>query len=134
MVACMERHPRRARWKRRWHRLRYDPWSIVMGMVGDHTVGGNSVPTNWRSEKRESVEDRIDGTLAVGSSDDAFGIYLRRYYKRSDSPEPEVAPVYELNRNEARWLAWYVLRWFAADWFGLRRRIYYHALHRHLGR
>lgn len=39
-----------------------------------------------------------------------------------------------LNRAEARWFAGFVLRWMAADWFGLRRKLYYAALSRSLNR
>jgi hypothetical protein len=119
------------RWKRRLHRVRRDPWGIVMDAVGDRTVGGHSVPTTWRHETNEPPAKEHGHALAVSSGDDAFGIELRRYYPR-EGMDNEAGPVWSLNRREARWLAWYVFRWMAADWFGLRRRIYYHALFRHL--
>lgn len=41
---------------------------------------------------------------------------------------------YSLQRREARRLAWWILiRWWAwGEWFGLRRWLYYKALHRHV--
>ena len=103
-----------------------------MEAIGDHTVGGHSVPTTWRHGSRQ--ERSPGGTaLSVNVSDDAFVLVLRRLYPQPGR-DSEEGYVYDLSRVEARWLAWFVFRWMAADWFGLRRWIYYHALHRHLQR
>lgn len=139
MSACTDRKPR---WRRRIERAAQDPYAIVMHAVGDRTVGGNSVPLTWRhrniDHRTTDYLGKLQGSfLNVGADNDAFGIVIRRY--EGDPADAftwhEWKHVYlDLNRREARSLVWVLVKWFAADWFGTRRRIYYWALTKHLDR
>lgn len=125
----------RPRWLRRVQRAWHDPYAALMHAIGDRTVGGNSVPGTWRSEKIDDRGPADVSFLSVMADNDAFGIVVRRYEgDPSDSRTwHQWEHVYlDLNRREARSLAWLIVRWFAADWFGLRRSLYYWALTKHL--
>lgn len=129
MTASVDRRPR---WRRRLDRLVHEPYLIVLDLLGDGSVGGHSVPTEWRYDKIKS-DDRHAGYLWISTDNDAFAVRVNRHYE----DEPSGARPSEwvnLNRREARAVAWWILRWWAAEWFGVRRAIYYWALHRHVGR
>lgn len=119
-------------------RLRRDPYAAMMYVVGDGSVGGNSVPlTWWRKQIVSPAKDNQSAWLSLSSGDDAFGLTFRRVegdptdYTKWNQWEH----VYlDLSRYEARVVWWTILTWFVRDWFGLRRRLYYWALTRHLDR
>ena len=100
--------------------------------IGDRTGGTGSVPTSWRSGSiRLPERDRPNRRIGLGVRNDAFELMGWNYYDdMKPGDEPSVA--FALSRGEAARLAWWIVRWFAADWFGLRRKLYYWALTKHL--
>ena len=115
---------RRPRWRRRLDRVRRDPWGIVMDAVGERTPGLGGPPLCWYSRKH----DNGYSTLLLFSGDDGRSIELRRRYRDSD----DEAVCYEVHRGERLFLLRYILWAYLVDWFGLRTRVYFTALTRHL--
>lgn len=108
-----------------------DPWAVALDVLGDNSVGSHSVPESWRMGEIRSPGPTADRKIGIRTDNDAFGLMAWNYY---DDMRPDDKPsvAFALNRSEAHQLAWWILRWWAAEWFGLRRWLYYKALHRHI--
>lgn len=91
-------------------------------------------PNNWQSVAAREMDNGI-GHAEYGArfGDDATTVMLHVRY--TDDPG-----------DQGRWLAaipvvvfrrfalWYLWRWAYGEWFGLRRRLFYRWLHRHVAR
>jgi len=127
-IASVDRMPR---WRRRLTQAIAHPYLVILDLLGDRTVGGHSVPTDWRSDWIRTGRPH-DGYLSIRTGNDAFAVQIDRHYE-GETLDHRPSEWVNLNRREARAVAWWILRWWVAEWFGLRRAIYYWALHRHIG-
>jgi len=100
-----------------------------MRIVGDRNPGLGGPPLNWYSRKRETRYRR----LWASAGDDGHGLSLTAQYQNGDgSWNDENCPVYDMSREEMLFVFRFIAWGRIVDWFGLRRRIYYHALRKHL--
>lgn len=123
------------RWARRLRRTlgvwRHDPYRAVLDILGSPVAGMSTVPGDWRSERIRSGGRTANRTLGLMVGNDGFELGAWWYYDDANGRE---SPAFSLNRGEAHRLAWFVLRWWAVEWFGLRRIVWYWALHRHVAK
>ena len=102
-----------------------------MGWTGDHHPGLGGPPFNWHSGKIRAP--RGNRTIHLHMDNDAFEVVAwNRYDDESEGSDPPVA--FMLSRGEAFRLGWWIARWWLGEWGGLRRRVWYLALRRHLAR
>ena len=115
------------RWRRRLRDARRDPWGVVMRAVGDRTAGLGGPPLNWYSRRHQTDRYR---ELVMSAGDDGRGLELRAIYRENGRIDEMVAG--SLGGSEVLWLTRNLVHMRIVDWFGLRRRLYFHALTRHL--
>lgn len=128
-VPAAHAHPwyRRLRWHLHSRRVSLREWLLEDGA----TRGLGGPPNNWQSV---DVADGRDGAqYGARFGDDATSIMIWVRYPDDSSGEGRWlcdlrAPVFR------RFALWYLWRWMYGEWFGLRRRLYYRWLHRHVAR
>ena len=117
----------------RRQRIRRALREITERAISDNTVGTGSVPNSWASKtfRTSRPSGVVGGTTHyhVRFADDAFGVIGWRAWK--DNPgEDEQAICVNMQAPVFRRVAlWYLWRWAAGEWFGLRRWLFYRHLH-----
>ena len=107
-----------------------DPYRRLMNVLDDAPEGLGGVPSAWRSGKVRASGSPYR-TLHLRTDNDASELLMSFAYD-DEGPGTQRRVLLSLSRSEAHRFAWWVIRWYAAEWFGLRRRLYYAALRRHL--
>lgn len=136
MTASEDRISRRwPLWARHWRyrlgRWRNNPDHAVMDILGTPFGGNRGVPGDWRRESIRPKDRGQNRRLDVMVGNDGFDLSAWWYY---DDAKGEESPAFSISRGEAHRLMWFILRWWAVEWFGLRRKVWYWALHRSVER
>ena len=130
MTAFEKMVDKRPRWRRRLSRAVHDPYGILMERLDDSPDGLSGPPTAWRSWKVRG-SGNPSRTIQLRMDNDAFEVLAWfRYDDELPGHDPRVA--FSLSRSEAHALTWSLIRWWLAEWGGLRRRLWYWALRKHL--
>ena len=109
-------------------RIRLREWLLEDGA----TRGLGGPPNNWQMSPKARGEWGVPGgaTYRGAFLNDAGEIGIAVEYPGEESRWAAIIPA-----NAFRRIAlWYVARWACGEWFGLRRRLYYRWLHRHVAR
>lgn len=121
---------RRPRWRRRLSRFIRDPYAAFMDWLDDSPDGLSGPPSAWRSWSVRG-KGNPTRTLSLRTDNDAFEVLATfRYDDEPAGYDPRVS--FSLSRSEAHALTWSLIRWWFAEWGGLRRRLWYWALRKHL--
>lgn len=121
---------------RRWRYRLSERWTRLRAWLLEDSAnkGLGGPPNNWQSVKAARRDNGI-GQAEYGARflDDAsaVGVWVRYH----DDPGDEGHWLCTMPRHVFRRFAlWYLWRWVYGEWFGMRRRLYYHWLHRHVAR
>ncbi len=107
-----------------------NPYRHLMDFLDDNGPGLDGPPSNWR---HGTVRDpRGIRDLHLHTDNDAFGLDGTWVYDDDPRKGRDARVSFSMSRGEAHRLAWWIVRWWAAEWFGLRRWLYYWALRKHL--
>jgi hypothetical protein len=103
-----------------------------LDILDDAPDGLSGPPSNWRSgDVRGAESGHPCRTIRLHTDNDAFALDGYLVYD-DEPPGTDHRVAFSFSRSEAHRLAWWIVRWWAAEWFGLRRWLYYWALTKHL--
>lgn len=111
--------------KRRIHRSW--PQRIMHWTAGPEWCGNEMIPgDNLKIEMPMEGSTHPDGRYVYVTNNDGFELWMGTPHEWK----------HHMRANEARRLAWFILWtwWGKGTWFGLRRWIYYRALHAYVNR